>query len=117
MAPADIRLTIKTGALRKLGVLANTETASAADVQLADGALERLIDSLSADGDIRFHNLAIADDASHSLIVLLADAMADDFGVADGLATRLTQLDQAERRALRIRGQAPAGDDVVFRNY
>jgi hypothetical protein len=114
---ADIRLTIKTGALRKLGVLAATETASAADDQLADGALGRLIDTLSADGDIRFHNLAIPEDAAHGLIVLLAAALADDFGVADTRAARLSAQAADERRALRIRGHAPASNDVAFRNY
>jgi len=103
---ADIRLTIKTGALRKLGVLAATATPSAADNQLAEGALARLIDTLYADGDVHFSNLAIPEDAAHGLIVLLANALADDFGVDDARAARLAQ--QGGRRTPRPAGLRPS---------
>ncbi len=117
MTQTDIRRAVITGALRKLGTLGADDTPAGADYILADTTLDRLIDALRAGGDATFHKLAIPEDAQQPLLVMLAAALADDFGVADARAARLQALSDQERRGLRVRQTAPASDTVAFTDY
>lgn len=117
MTQTEIENAIKTGALRKLGVLAADETASAADDALAAEALGRVVDDLEASGDAGFDAQHLPEEARHGLVALLAFALADPFGVPGDRTGRLAAEAEGARRALRARGRGASSDPVRFTDF
>ncbi len=117
-APAATANAIKTGALRKLGVLAADETASAADDKLIGDALDRMIDAAGRDGDMNFYRDQIPDDAEEGLIVMLAAAVAEDFGYPASGIPALEAKASIERGKFRKDASIGASESAVtFVNY
>jgi hypothetical protein len=113
----EIESAIKTGALRKLGVLAAEETAPAAHDALAAEALGRVVDDLGAAGDAWFDAQHLPEEARHGLIALLAYALADPFGLPEVRTGRLAVEADVARRSLRARARGASSDPVRFTDF
>ena len=116
-APAATGTAIKAGALRKLGVLAVGETATAADDALAESLLDDLIDDGVTRGDMNFDKDVIPDDAKRGLIVMLAWDLVDEFTVPAQLANNLSVKAGNARREFRARAAITSSETTEFTNY
>ncbi len=117
MTQTEINTAIKTGALRKLGVLAAGATASASDDTLAGDTLGRLLDAMYADGETWFEKDIIPESAIHGLTVLLTLALANDFGLSDSRNQTVAGEAQEVRRAFRRQGRASSTDPIQFESF
>lgn len=117
-APAITANAIKIGTLLKLGVIAAGETASASDDALVESALDRMLDAAERDGDVGFYRDDIPDDAQEGLIVMLAAAVAADFGYpADTLPVLQAKAEEERRRFRRHASIGTSDEPVPFVSY
>ena len=116
--PTATATEIKAGALVKLGVIAAGETASAADDTLAGEALDRLIDDMVAKGEAVYDKARIPDHEKRTLIIALADDLAEAFGIQAEDRDRFRIEARDARHESRRRASAKRARSIVsFVNY